>query len=61
MRYSPSQPLAAMNEAPGLSGTRDDQSMIMLFRVSIGVEIQHFAIGDTVVTTYDGPVEVRRF
>ena len=61
MRYSPSQPLAAMIEAPGLSGTRDDQSMIMLFRVSIGVEIQHFAIGDTVVTTYDGPVEVRRF
>ncbi|MEL6498659.1 MAG: CvpA family protein [Planctomycetota bacterium] len=61
IRYSPSDPLSAMNDAPGLSGTRDDQTMIMIFRVSVGVEIEHFAIGDTVVTTYDGPVSVTRF
>ncbi len=60
IRYTPSQPLSAMNDAPGLSGTRDDQVMIMLFRASVGVEIEHFAIGDTVVTTYDGPVEIVR-
>lgn len=60
IRYTPSQPLAAMNDAPGLSGTRDDQVMIMLFRVSLGVQIEHFAIGDTVLTTYDGPLPVER-
>ncbi|MEO0630975.1 MAG: hypothetical protein AAFY46_09650, partial [Planctomycetota bacterium] len=60
VRYSPSDPLSAMNDAPGLSGTRDDQTMILLFRVSVGVEVEHFAIGDTVITTYDGPVEIIR-
>ncbi len=60
IRYTPSQPMRAMNEGPGLSSTRDDQEMILLFRVSLGVEIEHLAIGETVVTSYDGPVEVRR-
>ncbi|MEO1535548.1 MAG: hypothetical protein AAFS11_08305 [Planctomycetota bacterium] len=60
VRYSPSDPLSAMNDAPGLSGTRDDQVMVLLFRVSVGVEVEHFAIGNTVVTTYDGPVEIIR-
>lgn len=60
MRYSPSEPLGAMNDAPGLSGTRDDQTMILLFRVSLGVSVEHLAIGDTVITTYDAPIEVVR-
>lgn len=60
IRYTPSQPLRAMNEAPGLSNTRDDQELTLLFRVSLGVQIEHLAIGDIVVTTYDEPIEVRR-
>ncbi|MEM8757270.1 MAG: hypothetical protein AAGF47_05765 [Planctomycetota bacterium] len=58
MRYSPSRPLRTLQDAPQLSRTRDDQQLILLFRVSRDVDLQHFAIGDIVVTTYEPAITV---
>ncbi|MEO1583052.1 MAG: hypothetical protein AAFR96_00585 [Planctomycetota bacterium] len=60
IRYSPSDPLGSMSDAPGLSNTRDDQEMIMVFGVSDGVQIQHLAIGDVVLVTYEPAVTANR-
>ncbi|MEM9165581.1 MAG: hypothetical protein AAGB48_01000 [Planctomycetota bacterium] len=60
LRYDPARPLSAMTEAPSLSRTRDDQTLILLFRTSVGVAIEHFAVGQIVVTSYDPPIQIER-
>ncbi|MGP1272329.1 MAG: hypothetical protein ACTS22_03270 [Phycisphaerales bacterium] len=58
IRYTPSRPMRALNEAPSLSRTRDDQEMVLLFRISKGVAVEHLTIGDIVITTYDEPIAI---
>ncbi len=56
VRYTPGRPMQGLDEADALVRSRDDQVMYLIFRPSIGVEIKHFAIGDTVLATFEPPV-----
>lgn len=56
--YDPSRPLRSLQDAPALSGTRDDQTLILLFRVSVSVQLQHFAVGNVVATSYTPTIEI---
>jgi len=56
VRYTPGRPMRGLDEADALVRSRDDQVMYLIFRPSIGVEIKHFAIGDTVLATFEPPV-----
>lgn len=58
IRYTPGLPMMALDEADALVRSRDDQVMHLVFRPSVGVEIKHFAIGDTVLVTFDPPLTI---
>jgi len=53
IRYTPGRPMMGLGEADALVRSRDDQVMYLIFRPSIGVELKHFAIGDTVLATFE--------
>ncbi len=56
VRYTPGRPMMGLDEADALVRSRDDQVMFLIFRPSIGVELKHFAIGDTVLVTFEPAV-----
>ncbi len=58
--YNPGQPLNGMADikTPGLTSVRDDQSLKLLFLVSLKVELEAYSIGDKVVFQLDEPFEV---
>lgn len=56
VRYTPGRPIRGLDEADALVRSRDDQEMYLIFRPSIGVEIKHLAIGDTVLVTFEPPL-----
>jgi hypothetical protein len=58
IRYTPGRPMMGLDEADALVRSRDDQLMYLIFRPSIGVQIEHFAIGDVVLATFDPPIEL---
>lgn len=58
IRYTPGRPMMGLDEADALVRSRDDQVMYLIFRPSVGVEIEHFAIGDVVLVTFDKPLEI---
>lgn len=58
LRYTPGRPMMGLDEADALVRSRDDQEMFLIFRPSVRVEIKHFAIGDTVLVTFDPPLVV---
>ena len=58
IRYTPGRPMMGLDEADALVRSRDDQTMFLIFRPSVGVELKHFAIGDVVLVTFDPPLEL---
>jgi hypothetical protein len=52
--YDPSSPIANRNdhEMPTISRSQPDQQLVLIFRVSKGVKIKSFAIGDKVVADF---------
>lgn len=58
LRYTPGRPMMGLDEADSLVRSRDDQTMSLIFRPSVGVELRHFAIGDTVLVTFDPPLVI---
>jgi len=60
IRYTPGQPMLSLDEAESLVRSRDDQTLILIFRPSIGVSIEHFTIGDIVLITFDEPLVLER-
>ncbi|MEO0512190.1 MAG: hypothetical protein AAF108_04760 [Planctomycetota bacterium] len=60
IRYTPSRPLRGLSEAPALSSARDDQILFLIFRASIGAEIQSLVIGNKVIVEYDPSFTINR-
>jgi hypothetical protein len=60
--YDPSAPLQSMNdqEMPTLSRSQPDQELVLIFRVSRGVKVQAFAIGDRVIADFTPQLDVPR-
>lgn len=59
IRYTPGSPIRALSELPSLTTSRSDQNLILIFRVSKGVNVRHFTLGNKVITEYDPPVSVK--
>jgi hypothetical protein len=57
IRFTPNEPVRAMKAVPGLSRSRPDDKLTLLFRVSLGVTIKDFRIGNKVVATFDLKVD----
>ncbi len=47
--FYPSRPLTSLNDAPSISRSRDDQKLMLIFRVSVGVKLKTYAIGSTAI------------
>lgn len=62
IRFTPGQPIRALRELDsagvGLSRSRSDQKLTLIFRVSNGVEIKSFALGSKVMFELDPPAKV---
>jgi hypothetical protein len=59
IRYTPGEPIRALSQLPSLSSSRPDQRMTLLFRVSKGVDVFRFNLGNKVITEYNPPIPVR--
>ena len=57
IRYTPGTPISSIDElgrdGVGLTRSRDDQKLILLFRVSKGVTLSRYTIGNISVGTFD--------
>lgn len=60
IRYTPGQPVLGLDEADSLVRSRDDQVLILIFRPSIGVELEYFTIGDVALIQFDAPIVLDR-
>jgi hypothetical protein len=58
VRYTPGSPIRALSQLPSLSSSRPDQNLILIFRVSKGVSVRQFVLGNKVITEYDPPLSV---
>ncbi|MDX9911024.1 MAG: CvpA family protein [Phycisphaerales bacterium] len=56
VRYTPGRPLTGLIEAPSLSRSKTNQSLILVFRVSLGVSVQSFAIGSQEIIRFETPI-----
>jgi len=57
VRYEPSQPIRSMEELPALSRSRPNDSLVLLFQVNQGVELESFSLGTArEVLRFDPPV-----
>jgi hypothetical protein len=52
VRITPATPLRGVNDLPTISAARTDQSLVLLFRVSLGAEVEYYALGDQVVLEF---------
>jgi uncharacterized membrane protein required for colicin V production len=59
VRFTPGTPIRAQSELPSLTTSRSDQNLILIFRVSRGVNVRQFTLGNKVITEYDPPVAVK--
>lgn len=59
IRFTPGKTIGTIFDAPSITRNRDDQLLFLVFRVSAGVKLQHFAVGSTAVATIEKPVEVQ--
>ncbi|MEX0877213.1 MAG: hypothetical protein WD114_07110 [Phycisphaerales bacterium] len=57
LRYTRGSTLSGVQDTPSLSTTRDDQELNLLFIVTSGVEITHFAIGDVAIARFEPPID----
>ncbi|MEM1184071.1 MAG: hypothetical protein AAGI53_03610 [Planctomycetota bacterium] len=60
IRFTPATPISGLGDLPTISGARTDQSLYLVFRVSVGVQMQYYALGTSVVFELTPPVEVVR-
>jgi hypothetical protein len=56
VRYTPGQPIRALSETPSLSRSRPDQQLTLIYRVSLGVSVNKFVLGNKVIAEFDPPV-----
>jgi hypothetical protein len=60
LRFTPGKTLSSIFDGvPSLSRNREDQSLFLVFRVSSGVKLKHFAVGNTAIATIEKPIEVQ--
>jgi hypothetical protein len=57
--FFPARPLTSLNDAPSISRSRDDQKLLLIFRVSVGVKLKTYAIGTTAIKEFS-PLIVTR-
>ncbi len=55
IRFTPGEPIRALSQLPTLSPSRPDQDMHLVFRVSLGVTISRYQIGNKGVAIYNPP------
>jgi hypothetical protein len=60
IRFTPGDPLRGLSQIPSLSSSRDDQRLVLLFRVNSNSELKSFAIGNRVVADFNPSVRVGR-
>lgn len=59
--YKPSEPITSMSLLPKLSTSQPDQKLTLIFRVSLGVDIQSFGLGDKkIIARYDPPLRLNK-
>ena len=62
IRFTPGQPIRALKELDsagvGLSRSRSDQKLVLIFRVSNGIELASFALGNKVLVDVDPPIKI---
>ncbi len=54
--FDPARSIRGLAELPTMSSSRSDQTMTLIFRVSKGVDIEYFAVGQKVITELDPPL-----
>jgi hypothetical protein len=54
--FDPANSIRGLSQLPTLSSSRSDQKMTLIFRVSKGVDIEYFAVGQKVLTELDPPM-----
>lgn len=59
IRYDPGDPIRGLSQLPSLSSSRDDQKLKLIFVVSIGAEIDTYAVGSRAVLDFEPAVPVR--
>ncbi|MGP1310083.1 MAG: CvpA family protein [Phycisphaerales bacterium] len=60
IRFEPGDPITGLSQIPGLSSSRDDQQLILLFRVTEGAELASFAFGGKAVADFTPAIRVGR-
>ncbi|MBL0869449.1 MAG: CvpA family protein [Phycisphaerales bacterium] len=60
VRHTPSRPVDQKDGLPSLTMSRTDQSMRLIFRVSMNATIKQFAIGDKVIADINPPLTVNQ-
>ncbi len=58
VRFTPGRPINAMADLPSVSSSRADQKITLIFRVSMNVDIKHYAIGDTSLAEFTPAVKL---
>jgi hypothetical protein len=56
--YDPAQSIRGLAQLPTVSSSRSDQKLSLVFRVSKGVQVRYFSIGNKVIAEFEPPVEV---
>lgn len=59
VRYTPGSTLGGIADTPPISTARDDQSLVLLFIVTTGVEIERLAVGDIVLARFEPAMTAR--
>lgn len=60
IRFTPGRPLRQLADAPTLSRTKRDQTLVLVYRPSRGVKIQSFAMGDMELVNFSNGIEISR-
>ncbi len=59
IKYAPGAPLRSLADAPALSRTKRDQSLVLIFRPTKGARLVSFAVGNNEIASFAGGLEVR--
>ncbi len=58
--FRPAGPITQVSQLPTLSGSRSDQELILIYRVTRGSRLKYFAVGEQVLAEFRPPVDVSR-
>jgi hypothetical protein len=61
LRYTNDRPVTRLEDLERLSRSRPDQRLRLIFRVTKGVRIKYFAIGDKAIVEFTPSIEVKGF